>query len=52
MTAERTTRHTEAARLIADREALRDMVQALIDTWVAGECVGRAPVVPFVGDRQ
>ncbi|MBL7240233.1 hypothetical protein [Komagataeibacter rhaeticus] len=52
MTAERTTRHTEAARLIADREALRDMVQALIDTWVAGECVGRVPVVPFVGDRQ
>lgn len=45
-------RHTEAARLIADREALRRRVQALIDGWVAGECVGRAPVVPFVGDRQ
>lgn len=45
-------RHAEAARLIADREELRGRVQAMIDTWAAGECAGRAPVAPFVGSRR
>ncbi|QHC34181.1 hypothetical protein [Komagataeibacter xylinus] len=45
-------RHAEAKRLIADREELRGRVQAMIDTWASGECVGRAPVAPFVGGRR
>ena len=45
-------RHAEAARLIADREELRGRVQAMIDTWSASECAGRAPVAPFVGARR
>ncbi|WP_395370811.1 hypothetical protein [Komagataeibacter diospyri] len=45
-------RHVEAARLIADREELRGRVRAMIDTWAAGECAGRAPVAPFVGGRR
>ncbi|MCE2563411.1 hypothetical protein [Komagataeibacter sp. FNDCF1] len=45
-------RHAEAKRLIADREALRGRVQALIDTWTAGECVRHEPDVPFVGARR
>ncbi|WP_026019765.1 hypothetical protein [Komagataeibacter europaeus] len=45
-------RHAEAARLIADREELRGRVQAMIDTWDAGECDGRDPVAPFVGGHR
>lgn len=45
-------RHSEAKRLIADREELRGRVQAMIDTWSATECAGRAPVAPFVGARR
>ncbi|GCE82216.1 hypothetical protein [Komagataeibacter diospyri] len=45
-------RHTEAARLIADREELRGRVQAMIDTWSASECVGHELVAPFVGGRR
>ncbi|MFT8819026.1 MAG: hypothetical protein ABF826_13510 [Komagataeibacter saccharivorans] len=45
-------RHTEAARLIADREELRGRVQAMIDTWSPGECVGHVPVMPFAGGRR
>ncbi|GCE85344.1 hypothetical protein [Komagataeibacter diospyri] len=45
-------RHAEAARLIADREELRGRVQTMIDTWSASECVGRTPVVPFVGRKR
>ena len=44
-------RHAEAARLIADREALRRNVQLMIDTWNTGKCGGQAPLVPFVGQR-
>lgn len=45
-------RHTEAARLIADRENLRSRVHALIDTWSANECVRPAPDVSFVGQKR
>ncbi|MDT8871636.1 hypothetical protein ACOZ4Y_02335 [Komagataeibacter rhaeticus] len=45
-------RHTEAARLIADREALRRRVRALIDAWTASACVRHEPDVPFVGARR
>ncbi|GCE89411.1 hypothetical protein MSKU15_1012 [Komagataeibacter diospyri] len=45
-------RHSEAARLIADREELRGRVRAMIDTWAASECIGREPVVPFVGRKR
>lgn len=45
------TRHAEAARLIADRKALRSKVQPMIDTWITDKCAGIAPVVPFVGQK-
>nr|WP_244182200.1 hypothetical protein [Gluconacetobacter entanii] len=45
-------RHQEAARLIEDRKALRDRVGELIGSWGAGQCIPRAPVVPFVGGRR
>ena len=44
-------RHTEAARLIADREELRDRVQPMIDSWIARDCTGSAPVKPFVSRK-
>ncbi|QBL93168.1 hypothetical protein KSAC_09270 [Komagataeibacter saccharivorans] len=42
-------RHTEATRLIANREELRGRIQAMIDSWSATECIQPLPVVPFVG---
>ena len=45
-------RHQEAARLIEDRQALRDRVGELIENWDAGQCIPRAPVAPFVGGRH
>ncbi|MBV1834975.1 hypothetical protein [Novacetimonas pomaceti] len=44
-------RHQEAARLIEDREALREHVMELVESWDAGQCVLRTPVAPFVGAR-
>ncbi|MCW4590445.1 hypothetical protein NO263_07620 [Gluconacetobacter entanii] len=45
-------RHQEAARLIEDREALRERVGELIGSWDAGQCTPRAPVAPFVGSKH
>ena len=43
-------RHNEAARLIADREKLREQVQAMINRWDGVDCIKSAPVRPFVGN--
>lgn len=45
-------RHSEAKRLIADREELRGRVQSMIDTWTIAECARHEPVTPFVGIRR
>ncbi|MCE2579619.1 hypothetical protein LDL36_14170 [Komagataeibacter sp. FNDCR1] len=45
-------RHQEAARLIADRQALRGRVMELVRSWRPDQCVGHAPVVPLVGGRR
>ncbi|MEG3347615.1 hypothetical protein [Novacetimonas sp. GS1] len=45
-------RHQEAARLIADRRALRDRVGKLVENWSVGQCTPHAPVTPFVGMRS
>ncbi|GBQ38871.1 hypothetical protein [Komagataeibacter europaeus] len=43
------TRHTEAARLIANREALQSRVRTMINSWKQRNCIGAAPTAPFVG---
>jgi len=45
-------RHREAARLISDREKLRDRVMELVENWNAVQCAPRAQVTPFVGERR
>ncbi|ATU72696.1 hypothetical protein SXCC_04823 [Gluconacetobacter sp. SXCC-1] len=46
-------RHSEAMRLVTDREKLRARVTAMIDNWpLAHQCLGHENVVPFVGVRR
>ncbi|MFT9376945.1 hypothetical protein [Komagataeibacter saccharivorans] len=44
-------RHTETARLIAEREALRAKVLPMINSWTVDKCTGQTPPVPFVGQK-
>nr|WP_241503036.1 hypothetical protein [Komagataeibacter melaceti] len=43
------TRHTEAARLTADRDELEKRVRSLLDSWSISECIDHIPVKPFAG---
>ncbi|MCW4589062.1 hypothetical protein NO263_00385 [Gluconacetobacter entanii] len=45
-------RHQEAARLVADRQALRDRVMELVRNWDEEQCAPSRPVAPFVGGRR
>ena len=45
-------RHQEVARLVVDRQALRDRVMELVENWNAVQCAPRAQVTPFVGERR
>ncbi|BCZ76004.1 hypothetical protein CFR73_07695 [Novacetimonas maltaceti] len=45
-------RHQEAAQLIEDRQALRDRVGELVDSWSAEQCIPHAPVLSLVGGRR
>ncbi|WP_408886973.1 hypothetical protein [Komagataeibacter oboediens] len=45
-------RHAEAARLIADREALRRNVRIMFDSWPGYECADSHSTPPLVGHKK
>lgn len=45
-------RHTEAARLIADREALRRNVRIMLDSWPGYGCTDSHSTPPLVGHEK
>ncbi|MCE2565205.1 hypothetical protein [Komagataeibacter sp. FNDCF1] len=46
-----TIRHSEASRLIQERESLRQVTTGLIRSWRESTCTRPMPVRPFVGGR-
>ncbi|GCE80497.1 hypothetical protein [Komagataeibacter oboediens] len=46
------TRHTEAARLTADRDELEKRVRSMLDSWSISGCIDHMPVKPFVGIQR